>query len=133
MKNIILTSGKRKTAVARATTKKGKGIFTINNSPVEIYPVPLLREKIMEPILLAGEKANGLDISVKVRGGGPTGQADASRTAIAKGIVKFLKDDNLEDVFRQYDRTMLVNDIRRKMPKKPAGRGARAKRQKSYR
>ncbi len=133
MKNIIMTSGKRKTAVARATTRKGSGLYTINGTPVQIYPVPLLREKIMEPIVLAGEKANSIDIAVKVRGGGPTGQADASRTAIAKGIVKFLNDDTLEDAFRQYDRTMLVNDIRRKMPKKPAGRGARAKRQKSYR
>ncbi len=128
-----MTSGKRKTAVARATTRKGSGLYTINGTPVQIYPVPLLREKIMEPIVLAGEKANSIDIAVKVRGGGPTGQADASRTAIAKGIVKFLNDDTLEDAFRQYDRTMLVNDIRRKMPKKPAGRGARAKRQKSYR
>ena len=70
---------------------------------------------------------------VKVSGGGLTGQADASRTAIAKGIVEFLKDDSVEELFRQYDRTLLVNDIRRKLPKKPAGSGARAKKQKSYR
>ena len=68
-----------------------------------------------------------------VFGGGVTGQADASRTAIAKGIIKFVSDDTLEEKFRQYDRTMLVNDIRRKLPKKPMGRGARVKRQKSYR
>ncbi len=131
--NIVLTSGKRKTAVARATTKKGNGIITINGTPVEIYPVPLLREKIMESIRLAGDRATSIDVEVKVHGGGPTGQADASRTAIAKGMVKYFKDDALQEVFRQYDRTLLVNDIRRKMPKKPTGSGARAKRQKSYR
>lgn len=134
MKNTaIVTSGKRKTAVARAVTKKGKGQVTINGYPVEFHPVQLLRNKIKEPLELLGDKASGLNIEVKVSGGGLTGQADASRTAIAKGIVKFLKDDSVEEMFRQYDRTLLVNDIRRKLPKKPAGSGARAKKQKSYR
>ncbi|MCL5679013.1 MAG: 30S ribosomal protein S9 [Candidatus Thermoplasmatota archaeon] len=136
MKNtgtFIVTSGKRKTAIAKAVTKKGKGQVTINGYPVELHPVAILREKIREPILLLGDKANDIDIEVTVSGGGVTGQADASRTAIAKGIIKYVSDDTLEEKFRQYDRTMLVNDIRRKLPKKPMGRGARVKRQKSYR
>jgi len=129
----ILTSGKRKTAVARAVTKKGKGIITINGYPVEFHPVQILREKIFEPIQLVGDKINEINIEVDVHGGGTTGQADAARTAIAKGIVEFFGDDKIEEMFRQYDRTLLVNDIRRKLPKKPQGSGARAKRQKSYR
>ncbi len=135
MKNTqpILTSGKRKTAVARAVTRKGKGIVTINGYPVEFHPVLILREKISEPINLAGDKINEVDIDVKVQGGGLTGQADAARTAIAKGILKYFDDDSMLDTFRQYDRTLLVNDVRRKLPKKPQGPGARAKRQKSYR
>ena len=134
MKNqAILTSGKRKTAVARATTKKGKGIITINGYPVEFHPVQVLREKIFEPINLVGDKINELNIDVEVSGGGTTGQADAARTAIAKGIVKYFGDDSIEEMFRQYNRTLLVNDIRRKLPKKPQGSGARARRQKSYR
>ena len=135
MKNpeIIVTSGKRKTAIARAITKKGNGQVTINGYPVEFHPVELLRNKIREPLLILGNKASEINVDVKVSGGGLTGQADASRTAIAKGIVKLLKDDKVEEMYRQYDRTLLVNDIRRKMPKKPAGSGARAKRQKSYR
>jgi small subunit ribosomal protein S9 len=131
--NVIITSGKRKTAIAKAVTTKGKGIITINGYPVELYPVDILKEKIMEPIKLLGERVDQINIDVKVKGGGTTGQADASRTAIANGIVKFFKDDTVEEASRQYDRTMLVNDIRRKMPKKPMGSGARAKRQKSYR
>ncbi len=131
--NFISTSGKRKTAVARAITRKGKGIITINGSPVEFHPVLLLKDKIMEPMKLIGDRINEVDIEVKVSGGGNTGQADAARTAIAKGIVQFFKDDSIEDMYRQYDRTLLVNDIRRKMPKKPQGKGARSKKQKSYR
>ncbi len=130
---IIYTSGKRKTAVARAVTRKGKGLITVNGKPVEFFPVSLLREKLMDPIRLAGDKVNEIDIEVSVSGGGVTGQADASRTAIAKGIVEYFKDDSIQEAFRGFDRTLLVNDIRRKMPKKPTGSGARAKRQKSYR
>ncbi|MGC8609100.1 MAG: 30S ribosomal protein S9 [Thermoplasmata archaeon] len=128
-----ITVGKRKTAVARAVTKKGKGIVTINGLPVEFYPTEILKNKIMEPLKIAEDKANTVDISVKVKGGGVTGQADASRTAIAKGLINFLGDSDLENLFRQYDRTMLVNDVRIKLPKKAGGKGARAKRQKSYR
>lgn len=130
---VIITSGKRKTAIARAITRKGNGQITINGYPVEFHPVELLRNKIKEPLDLLGEKASTMNIEVKVSGGGLTGQADASRTAIAKGIIEFLKDDSIEEMYRQYDRTLLVNDIRRKLPKKPAGPGARAKKQKSYR
>ncbi len=132
-KNVIYTSGKRKTAVARAITKKGKGLITVNGKPIEFFPVSILREKLLDPIKIAGEKINSIDIEVSVSGGGVTGQADASRTAIAKGIIEYFKDDSIEEAFRLYDRTLLVNDIRRKMPKKPTGSGARAKRQKSYR
>jgi len=131
--NIIATSGKRKTAIARAVTKKGKGIITINGEPVEFHPVLILKDKVMEPLKLLGDRVNEVDIEVKVAGGGNTGQADAARTAIAKGIVQYFKDDSIEDMYRQYDRTLLVNDIRRKMPKKPEGKGARARKQKSYR
>ncbi|BAB60302.1 ribosomal protein small subunit S16 [Thermoplasma volcanium GSS1] len=129
----VITTGKRKTAVARAVVKKGKGIITINGTPAELYPVEVLRNKILEPVKLAEDKAKGIDVTVKVKGGGVTGQADASRTAIARGIVKFLQDNELENLFRQYDRTLIVNDVRIKLPKKPGGRGARAKKQKSYR
>lgn len=133
MKNPIITSGKRKTAVARAVTRKGKGIVTINGYPVEFHPIMILKQKIEEPLKLLGERSSEVDIEVQVSGGGMTGQADASRTAIAKGIVEYFEDDTIEELYRQYDRTMLVNDIRRKLPKKPQGRGARVKRQKSYR
>ncbi|MCK4717290.1 MAG: 30S ribosomal protein S9 [Thermoplasmata archaeon] len=133
-KIVINTSGKRKTAIARASVIKGKGRVRINHVPVEILSPELARIKMMEPLILAGEKRmKKLDVKVTVQGGGIMGQAAAVRTAIARGLVKYLKDQELEEIFRAYDRTLLVNDPRRKLPKKPLGRGARKKRQKSYR
>lgn len=130
---VIVASGKRKTAVARATVRKGRGLVRINSVPVEIYPFELAKLKILEPLKLAGRKAEAVDIEVNVRGGGIMGQADATRTAIARGLVQYLNDEELETLFRDYDRTLIVPDTRRKLPKKPLGRGARKKRQKSYR
>ena len=132
-KKVVNTSGKRKTAVARATVVKGTGKVRINRTPLEIYEPRLARLKIEEPIFIAGKKAEKLDIAVTVAGGGVYGQADAVRTAIARGIVDYTEDGELKEQFLAYDRTLLVNDIRAKESKKPLGRGARKKRQKSYR
>lgn len=130
---VVNTSGKRKTSVARATVTKGAGRVWINKVPLELHQPQLARFKILEPINIAGAKAEKLDIEVNVSGGGIMGQASATRTAIAKGIVQFLEDEELETIYRQYDRSLMVSDARRSMPKKPLGRGARKKRQKSYR
>ncbi|MFP3254985.1 MAG: 30S ribosomal protein S9 [Thermoplasmata archaeon] len=130
---VIVASGKRKTAVARAVAREGNGRIRINKIPLEIYKPELLRMMIMEPILLIGEKAKQVDIDVNVKGGGIVGQAEASRTAIARAINQFFNDSSIEKIFKEYDRTLIVNDVRRKLPKLPMGRGARAKRQKSYR
>ncbi|MDP8011618.1 MAG: 30S ribosomal protein S9 [Thermoplasmata archaeon] len=130
---VIVASGKRKTAVARAVIREGKGIVRINKIPIDIYKPEILKTMIKEPILLIGDKANEINIDVNVRGGGVVGQAEASRTAIARAINQYFSDSNIEKLFKEYDRTLLVNDVRRKLPKLPMGRGARAKRQKSYR
>ena len=130
---IVRTSGKRKTAIARATVKRGKGRVRINKTPVELHSPELAREKIMEPLDLAGDRLKKVDINVSVSGGGIMGQAEATRTAIARGIVEFFDDSALEDIYRNYDRSLIVNDPRRKETKHPLGRGARKKRQKSYR
>ncbi len=130
---VVVASGKRKTAVARATVVKGQGRLRINSVPAEIYEPELARLKILEPIKIAGKRADGVDIAVGVHGGGIMGQADAVRTAIARGLVRYLNDPDLESLYRDYDRTLIVPDTRRKLPKNPLGRGARKKRQKSYR
>jgi small subunit ribosomal protein S9 len=132
-KKVLVTSGKRKTAIARATVKSGKGRIRINNVPLEILEPKIAREKIMEPLLLAGEEWKNLDIKVKVSGGGFMGQAEASRMAIARALLKWINKAYLRTAYKEYDRFMIAGDPRRKEPKKFGGRGARAKRQKSYR
>src|SRR3989454_542117 len=74
----IVASGKRKTAVARATLTKGRGVVRINSVPVEIYPFELGRLKILEPLKLAGKKVDSIDIDVNVQGGGVMGPPDPS-------------------------------------------------------
>jgi small subunit ribosomal protein S9 len=133
MMKVVVASGKRKSAVARATIRKGRGLVRVNNTPIEIYEPHLARVMIMEPLTLAGDRSTKVDIDVNVTGGGVMGQAGASRTAIAKGLVQFLEDDELQTTYSKYDRSLLVSDPRRKLPKKPMGRGARKKHQKSYR
>jgi small subunit ribosomal protein S9 len=131
--SFVVTSGKRKTAVARATARKGAGRVRINSVPVELFEPEIARMKMMEPLILADEKVKGIDIDVDLSGGGVMGQACAARTAISNAIVEYLKDTELQALYRSYDRGLLVSDPRRKLPKKPQGRGARKKRQKSYR
>jgi len=129
---IIHSSGKRKTAVARATLKEGKGIVRINGMSLEIYEPKLSRLKLMEPLTLAGDTAKKVNITVKIHGGGSSSQAEAARLAIGRSLAQF--DNSLESVFQGYDRHLLVADVRRKETHKPNRHGkARAKRQKSYR
>jgi small subunit ribosomal protein S9 len=132
-KKVVNTSGKRKTAVARATVQKGKGMIRINKIPLELHEPEIARWKIFEPVTLASDVINKVNIKVNVNGGGFMSQANAVRTAIARGIVEFTDDQNLKQTFLEYDRSLLVNDPRRREAKKPLGRGARKKRQKSYR
>ncbi|RLF77956.1 30S ribosomal protein S9 [Thermococci archaeon] len=136
MVKVIQTAGKRKSAIARATIREGKGRIRINGKPVEIMEPEMIRFVVMEPLVLAGEGiVNKVDIDVKVQGGGVMGQAEAARVAIARALVEWTNDMALKDTYMQYDRTMLVGDSRRTEPHKPnrSTKGPRAKRQKSYR
>ena len=133
VKKIVNTSGKRKTAVARASVQKGTGLVRINKKPVELYEPEIARWKILEPIRIASGHIDKVNIAVNVNGGGFMSQACAARTAIAKGLVEYTGDPSLRIAFLDHDRSLLVSDSRRKEPKKPLGRGARKKRQKSYR
>ena len=131
---VLLTSGKRKTAVARATVRTGKGRVRVNNVPVEIFEPQIARDKILEPLRLAGDNVwKQLDIDIRMSGGGFMGQADAARTAVARALVRWTKSSHLQTLFAEYDRTLLAGDPRRREPKKSGGPGARAKDQKSYR
>ena len=139
-KQAVQTSGKRKTAVARATVREGKGRIRVYSKPIHIMEPELARRKALEPVQIAEamNRLSTVDITVDVAGGGIMGQVDAVRTAIARGLVHFNDgavgiDEELRDEFLRFDRTLLVNDPRRKEPKHQMGRGARKKWQKSYR
>lgn len=132
-KRLILVTGKRKTAIARAVIKTGSGNVTVNGLPLTTFTPEIARMKITEPLALSGERAKGVDINVKVSGGGFMGQAEAARMAVAKGLVQWSRSSELRKTMTNYDRTMLAGDPRRKEPKKFGGPGARRREQKSYR
>ncbi len=132
-KKVVLTSGKRKTAIARAVCIAGKGRIRINNVPLEIQQPELARLKMLEPVLIAGDLANNVDINIRVKGGGFMCRADAVRTALAKAFSEYSDDPALRATYIAIDRTMITSDSRRSESKKFGGHGARARRQKSYR
>ena len=133
-KKVLVVSGKRKPATARAVARPGIGKIRINKIPLEIFEPEISSEKIKEPLLQAGDEVwKQLDMDVKITGGGYMGQAEAARMAIANALLKWTKSTHLRTVFAEYDRTMIVGDSRKKEPKKFGGPGARAKEQKSYR
>jgi len=129
---IIHCAGKRKSAIAKATLKPGTGKVRINNKMLDTVEPKIVRARIQEPLLLAEDIVSGIDINVRVTGGGYMAQSEAARLAIARALAKHSK--KLEKIFLNYDRHLLVADVRRKEPHKPnTSKSARAKRQKSYR
>jgi len=130
----IITSGKRKRAVARAVLVEGNGRVLLNGRDYKnIHLFDKL--KIEEPLRIAESiigKPN-FDVTINTKGGGEKGQIEAARIALSKAIVKFSKSDELNQAYLDYDRTLLVADVRRKETYKPGDSKARRKRQKSYR
>jgi small subunit ribosomal protein S9 len=128
------TSGKKKTAIARATIRDGQGRVRIDSRPVELIDPELAQLKMLEPFRIAEtDLRSDVDVEVDVQGGGVMGQADAARTAIARGLVDHTNDAELRDAYMEFDRSLLVNDVRQSESKKWGGPGARARYQKSYR
>jgi len=133
-KHVVFSTGKRKRAVARATTKSGSGIVLFNSKPVELVQNETMRLLVQEPLLLVGDAWKKFNIHVKTKGGGIIGQAQAARQAIARGLVEMLGAD-AKKTFMEYDRNMLVYDPRRTEPHKPprSSQGPRRYKQRSKR
>ena len=129
----INVKAKKKMAVARAVIKKGGGKVKINKKGIELISPKYLRQFVQEPLKIAGNIAGQVDIRINVKGGGVVSQVVAARAAIAKALVRFSKDQKLKERMHNYDRLLLVDDVRRKETKKPLGKGARSKRQASKR
>lgn len=131
--DLAIATGKRKRAIARASVKPGGGNVRINAIPLDIFPNQIFRLRVREPLILAGDAWKSYDIDVNVQGGGPMGQADATRQAIAKGLVEFVPE--LKQKFLSYDRNLIAYDPRRTEPHKPprSSQGPRRYKQRSKR
>lgn len=120
-KTHIQTVGRRKTAVARVNLQPGKGEWSVNARPLEDYfPRPTHQQRIWQP-LQAAELDGQFDVRVRVRGGGPTGQADAVRMGLARALVEH--DEDLRPVMRAGG--FLTRDSRKVERKKPGRPKAR--------
>jgi small subunit ribosomal protein S9 len=85
---IINTSGRRKTSVARIYMTPGQGIITINKRDLKVYfPSEVLQTIINQPFVTLESKGK-FDVTVNVKGGGTTGQAEAIRLAISKALIQ---------------------------------------------
>ncbi|MCR4285173.1 MAG: 30S ribosomal protein S9 [archaeon] len=132
--NSLVVSGKRKTAIAKATIVNGSGKVTFNKKPLEFLP-ELQQLELNEPLMIARDVLGGLnfDISLNVKGGGLSCQVDAGRLAIARAIVKITGNEDLRSALLGYDKNLLIADTRRKEACKPGDSKARARRQTSFR
>ena len=133
-KKKIVTSGKRKTAIAKAVLVEGSGKITINKKDYKTLQM-FDKLKIEEPLKIAEiilGKTN-FNVKIEVRGGGEKSQIEAARVALSSAIVEFSKSKTLTEVYLEYDRNLLVADVRRKETYKPGDSRARAMRQSSKR
>ena len=134
MNNIIVTSGKRKAAVAKSMISEGNGNIRIRKKDYKFLEF-FDKLRMEEPIKIY-EKVVGklnFDANISVNGGGAKSQVEAARLALAKGMVAFSGSKELARAFTAYDRNLLVADVRRKEAYKPGDSKARANRQTSYR
>ena len=130
----IISSGKRKRAVAKAIITEGSGKITLNEKNYAHLPF-FDKLRIDEPLKIT-EKFLGktnFDVKITVNGGGEKGQIEAARLALVKSILKFSNSPELEKAFLEYDRNLLIADVRRKETCKPGDSKARKKRQSSKR
>ena len=117
----IQTVGRRKTSSARVILRPGKGEWSVNGRALaEYFPRPLHQSRVEEP-LTATESGGLFDITVRVRGGGLTGQADAIRMGLARALAEV--DEEHRPALRA--RGLLTRDARKVERKKPGRPKAR--------
>jgi small subunit ribosomal protein S9 len=114
-------TGRRKSATARVHLSPGKGQITINDRPIdEFFGRETGRMIVRQPLELV-QMATTFDISVKVAGGGITGQAGAIRHGIARALMDY--DESLRRPLRQAG--FVTRDAREVERKKVGRRKAR--------
>ena len=86
--------GRRKEAIARARLTPGSGTFTVNGRTLEEYfPNKLHQQLITDPFTVL-ELTDSYDVTARITGGGPSGQAGALRLAIARALNEIDRDNN---------------------------------------
>jgi small subunit ribosomal protein S9 len=117
----IQSVGRRKSAVARLTMRPGTGVWRINGRELdEYFPMHRHREVVERPVGVVSAEGS-YDMLVRVRGGGPTGQAGAVQLAVARALVE--ADPDQRSVLRSHG--LLTRDSRsveRKKPGRPKAR-----------
>ena len=115
--------GRRKTSVARVYLRPGTGKITINKRPLETYLPTEVRQKALTGPLDLTENRDKFDVIVNAKGGGLTGQAEATQLGIARALIKF--DEELRGPLRSAG--FLTRDPRMVERKKPGQPKARKK------
>ncbi len=87
--DVIITTGKRKTSIARLYLKKGTGKIIINDNRdyKKYFPTPTLQYYVVQPFKVSNFDNSKYDIYANIQGGGLTGQSQALRLAISKAII----------------------------------------------
>jgi len=114
-------TGRRKTATARVYLRSGKGAITVNNRPLDQFFGRETGRMIVRQPLEAVQLVNKFDISVRVDGGGITGQAGAIRHGITRALIEY--DETLRKTLR--DAGFVTRDAREVERKKVGHRKAR--------
>jgi len=138
----VVATGQKKTAKAQSVCTEGD-VFsvTVNNVPLGLVTDDMMASKLRDIIARVGLRHfENLVFTITVRGGGTVSKIYAARQAFAKSLVAYYgayMDEWTKQEIRSnllsFDKFTLVADPRRAEPKKYGGRGARARRQKSYR
>ena len=120
---VVNTSGRRKTAVARIYLKPGNGELIVNKKDYkEYFPTGILQYMVQQPFILTKTEGK-YDVKVNLDGGGVTGQAQAVRLAISKALVELTPEHR--PVLKE--RGLLRRDPRMVERKKPGQKKARKK------
>ena len=115
-------TGRRKESTARVRTIAGSGNFTVNEKPLEVYfPRSGDAPAILSAFDAAGQNPALLDVTVKVEGGGVSGQRDAIKLGLARALLAL--DESARPGLRQ--KGLLTRDARVKERKKPGLKRAR--------
>lgn len=121
MAEYVEAVGRRKEATARVRLYPGTGEIIVNDKPVNVYFGRSLDQMILrQPLVLTGTESF-YNISVKVRGGGESGQAAAVRLGIARALCE--RDPNLRPALKAAG--FLTRNAREKERKKPGLKRAR--------